>query len=383
MSRRRVLGALTAGAVLLSAGAALAATSATPGKVDKHGEVKLEGQIEELPPERIGVAELRLTGPGVSALPVAKAKRREAPAPSEPSPGAPPEASPPPEPEPEPDPTRVSFTLRTAPCNLPGGSCTVLPNGSWTVRLFEVDRATEPREVERGEPTTFVVDVPALAPQDVTAALSGRTVTVQWARGGGEDRLVEPDVRWTVDDGEGRTSSVGPEACAEGRCSVTLEYPTDVSGARTFTLAAQRPGSTPPTTVTAAGEVVVPAPPSPSASPGGTGRATARSFGQGFAPGLGLPKLPPLPKASAPSVAAPLLPDTFDERLDYGDEFEDGTGVPEPQAAPPGREGVLRSTGGLLDNEDAMRGLAGAMVLMMAGAHLRTWLAGMGTDDLA
>jgi hypothetical protein len=304
----------------------------------------------------------------------------------------------------------VTFPLRTAPCNLTEESCpaaTVLANGTWTVQLFEVDRAADAPEVERGAASTFVVDVPAFPPQDVTATIEARTVTVAWARGVGPDQdLLEPDVRWTVDDGQGRTAIVAPEACVDGRCSAALTYPDDASGPRSFTVAAARPGTAAPTVTPAEGEVVVPAVPgapsagptagapdgatpgapgAPGAAPGGEGQATAQSFAQGFnnfAPSLGLPKLPPLPETTAPSVAGPLVADEFDPTLG----FEDRTvreAVPGAVAAPPGREGVLTSSGGgLLGDEQAVRSLAAAMVLLMGGAHLRTWLAGTRPTDL-
>lgn len=375
--RRSLPAVLLAGGLLLLGASPAAASSTTgPATVTEHGEVALSGTIEEPTTERVtGVAELRLTGPGADAVPVARSAR--------PTPQ-----------EPRRDPATVAFPLTTAPCNLPGDRCTggaVLPNGSWTVQLFEVDRAAGAPDVERGEPTVVVVDVPALPPQDVTATLEGRTVTVAWARGvGPRQGLVEPDVRWTVDDGAGRTVAAGPEACTDGRCSVGVQYPGDASGSRTFTVSASRPGSAPATPTQAAEPVVVPAVPgAPSSSPsgapggGGTGQATAQSFTRGlgsFAPGLGLPTLPPpLPP---PPVTAPQVADTFAPTLGFEDRSEvvPEDDVPEPQAAP-GRESVLRSTGGPL-GESAVRGVAGALVMLMAGAHLRTWLSTTRPTDL-
>lgn len=365
--------------LLLSAGPAAASTTTAPAQVTEHGEVALSGVIEEPPAEQTGVAELRLSGPGATAVPVARSAR--------PSPE-----------QPRRDPSRVSFSLLTAPCNLPVDLCaegTVLPNGAWTVQLFEVERPGGDAEVERGAASTFVVDVPAFRPQDVTAVLEGRTVTVRWARGVGPDRsLVEPDVRWTVDDGRGRSLTVDPVACVGARCSAVLRYPDGAApGRRSFTVAAARPGSAAPAVSPAEGEVVVPPVPrpggsapgspagpsaagSPDAEPAGSGQATAQSFAQefgSFAPGLGLPGLPQPP--GTPPVDAPQVADTFGPTLGYEDRFEDGP-VPEPQAAPRGRESVLTSSGGLLDDEVAVRSVAGALVLLLAGAHLRTWLAG-------
>lgn len=362
---RRRLTAAVAAVVLLTGGAAAASSTSAPERLTEHGEpVMLTGVIEEPPAERTGVAELRLTGPGVQGVAVARSAQRSAQ-------------------DPDRDPAQVSFPLKTAPCNLPGDVCSggaVLPNGTWTLRLFEVDRPADQPEVERGEPTTFVVDVPALPPQDVTASLEGRTVTVAWARRVGPEKgFVEPDVRWTVGDGTGRAVTVGPEACTDGRCSTTFVYADDASGARTFTVAAGRPGDSPPTATRAEGSVVVPvvpgARPSPTAD-GGSGQATARSLGQGlgsFAPGA--PAVPALPQAP-PSVTPPQVADTFDPTLTYDDQLQPESGVPEPQAAPPsdGRGGVLTSNDALLDDGVA-RSLAGALLLLLVAAHLRAWLA--------
>lgn len=399
--RRRRLSRAAAAAtgllvLLLTATPALASTLTVPPPVTAHGELTLSGVIEEAPAERTGVAELRLTPPGTDVPAVAVARSQQ------PSPA-----------NPRSDPARVSFVLTTAPCNLPTDGCkdgAVLPNGTFTLQLFEVDRGPARPEVERGTAATFVVDVPAGTPEDVKAAIDGRQVTVGWARGVGPDRtLVEPDVRWTVDDGKGRSVAVGPEACSAGTCTAVLRYPDGASGSRRYTVVASRPGTAAPTASAASSEVVVPvvagAPSegaagpgsspgasagpgagagAPGATPGSTGisgAATAQSFAQGFssfAPSLGLPKLPGLPETTAPSVAEP---DTFDRTLRYDGELDAETGPPDPVAAPQGRDGVLTSTGGLLGDEQVLRSLAGALLLLLTGAHLRTWLARTRAED--
>jgi hypothetical protein len=131
--------------------------------------------------------------------------------------------------------------------------------------------------------------------------------------------------------------------------------------------------------------VVPGAAPSPTAADGGSGQATARSLGQtlgGFAPGASLPPLSGPPStAPDPSVAAPQVADTFAPELGYDDRVVEDLVVPEAQAAPRGRGGVLTdATGGLLGDEAVARSLAGALVLLMSGAHLRTWLTGSRTE---
>jgi hypothetical protein len=399
-------------AVGLTAGPAAAASAVSgPATVTEHGTFTVTGVLDE-GVNRTGVAELRVSGNGYERA-VARASR-------------------PSTREPQADPNRVSYGVATAPCTLPDaafcGGGGVLPNGRYAVRLFEVDRPPDGGQVERGQsagggtPFSVLVDVPALRPEDVTAALSGRTVTVSWARGVGADRsLVEPDVRWVVSDNVGRSAPAGPGACSGGTCRATLTYPDDEAGPRTFTVTASRPCegcANSGTSSTPTAPVVVPVVPGATPGPGdrepspgsgsgqpgsggsagtgsggsggtagtgggsggtggtGTGTADPSAFARGFSsfePKLGLPKLPPLPQADAPAVAAPLLPDgTFDDELDYGRE-RPLEALEEPSASR-GRESVLRSTEGLPVSEELVRGVAAALVLVLSGAHLRTWL---------
>ncbi|HWG93992.1 MAG TPA: hypothetical protein VNU66_07195, partial [Mycobacteriales bacterium] len=253
------------------------------------------------------------------------------------------------------------------------------------------------------------------------------TVTVTWARAVGPDRsLVEPDVRWSVSDGVARTEQVAPSACTGGTCKAVFTYPDGESGPRSYTVSATRPCSgcsNGPTSSTPTQPVVVPvvpgatpstpgaspepgSSPSPGSSPGapssggttggtsgGTGRPApstggsgvadpgsfARSFGS-FSAKLGLPKLPPLPEAQSPAVAAPQLPDgTFEDSLDYGArELDDDAEAPEVAS---GRGGTLTSTEGPLGDEQLVRGVAAALVLVLSGAHLRAWLGRTEPDE--
>lgn len=296
-----------------------------------------------------------------------------------------------------PDDGQLRLLLKTACPTDPGEACAEgLPgaNGRWLVRQSGVSG---------GEEIPFFLRIGGAAPADVTATLDGRTATVSWAPSR------EPDVvGWDVGDGAGN-QRVTPEACDDTRCSTTFGYPASQGGQRAFTVQAVRPTgveqpvevagpaatsapvslpapATPPPSAGPSGPAPGGGATGPSAAPGTGGAATAQSFGQGFgsfSPSLGLPKMPPLPETTAPAVAGPQVADTFEPTLGYDDsrEAETGTDDEDDVAAPRGREGTLTSTGGVLDDEQLMRSLAGALVLLMSGAHLRTWLGRTGPDD--
>jgi uncharacterized membrane protein YgcG len=95
-------------------------------------------------------------------------------------------------------------------------------------------------------------------------------------------------------------------------------------------------------------------------------RAFALTF-KAFGPKLGIPKLPPLP-ATQPAVA---LPDgTFEGTLGYKDVVTREK-VSAPQAAADRVTDVVDSA---LDSDQFLRSLAGALILLLAAAHLRRWL---------
>jgi hypothetical protein len=103
-------------------------------------------------------------------------------------------------------------------------------------------------------------------------------------------------------------------------------------------------------------------------------RAFALTF-KAFAPKLGIPKLPPLPAAQGPSVA-PLPDGTYEKTLGYGSKDVVTTEkVSAPQAA---ARRVTGAVGSALDSDQFLRFMAGALILMLAAAHLRRWL---GTHD--
>lgn len=102
--------------------------------------------------------------------------------------------------------------------------------------------------------------------------------------------------------------------------------------------------------------------------------AERQAFSRGFSafgPKLGIPKLPPLPQSSgqAPAVAEPLADGTFEESLG----FEDQVLQEEVQTLNPGRR-VTSAVSAALDSERLASSTAGALILLLAGAHLRRWI---------
>ena len=99
--------------------------------------------------------------------------------------------------------------------------------------------------------------------------------------------------------------------------------------------------------------------------------AQRKAFALGFSsfgPKLGIPKLPPLPQ-QAPAIAPELADGTYEPTLGFEDqvvtERVESTG---PTAA------VRNVVGSALDSERLATSTAGALLLLLAGAHLRRWL---------
>jgi hypothetical protein len=306
------------------------------------------------------------------------------------------------------DPAATTDRARSLSAELDTGACGqgavcgsgTAPNGSWEVQLVAV-RPPELGGEERVLATAaLVLDVAARTPAGVRAEVTApRQVTVSWVRG------TEPDLlRWQVSDGAGVSKDVEPDGACDGdRCSATFGYGGAEGGTRTFAVAATRacagdgcapvlsaPASSGAVDITAVGSSAAPgspgAPP-PAAAPGtstGTGTADTRSLGLGlgsFGPTLPAPVLPALPQP--PSVAAPeVAPDGFEGTLGYEDRVE-VEALPDDAVEPSGRRAaVATTTGTLLGNEELARGLAGGLVLLLGGAHLRTWLARAPRDEL-
>lgn len=130
----------------------------------------------------------------------------------------------------------------------------------------------------------------------------------------------------------------------------------------------------------------------PGPSPQGTGtsgvpavaidQAGADAFAltfKAFGPKIGLPKLPPLP---AVGVALPAVAQEADGAFDPQLPFEEQVveeRVPTTALGPAQR--ITRTVGAAVDSERLARGVAGGLVLLLLGAHLRRWLA-QGPADL-
>ncbi len=100
--------------------------------------------------------------------------------------------------------------------------------------------------------------------------------------------------------------------------------------------------------------------------------AQRKAFALGFSafgPKLGIPKLPPLPQSQAPAIA-PLADGTYAPTLGFEDQVLTER-VPVAQSP---TERVSAVVGTALDSERLVRSTAGALVLLLAGAHLRRWL---------
>lgn len=384
------VGVAATAALLLAAGAAWASGSVQvpPGPVTAAGTVALAATATA---DEKGSLELRVTAPpdatGKAPAPVAAA----AAGPAKPTDGD----------------RTLKYGLTTTPCNLvpPCGKGATAPNGTWTAALVETFPAGPERVLDS---RTFVLDLTAAPPADVTATLAGtpgqaRTVTVRWARG------PEPDLlRWDVTDGAGRSQRVDlpqdPKAAspcdAQGVCSTTLTYRPVETGSRTYSVTATRAcatkGCTPtPSAATSSPPVSLSGPAaasgSPSARPPSPAGATARGTtapgpGNGtatvlprefLAPAptsvLGAPQVPQLP---APQVAPP---------QEAAGGFQTTLNYPAPvDAAPGGRAAPSRLTstgGGLLQDQQLMQSVAGALVLALGGAHLRSWVRRAGQDS--
>ena len=105
----------------------------------------------------------------------------------------------------------------------------------------------------------------------------------------------------------------------------------------------------------------------------GSSLAQRRAFSSGFAafgPELGVPKLPPLPQGQAPSVATPLPDGTFKPTLGFQDQV-----VKERVEARGPAARVNTAVENVLDSDQLVRSTAGALLLLLAGAHLRRWIA--------
>ncbi len=137
-----------------------------------------------------------------------------------------------------------------------------------------------------------------------------------------------------------------------------------------------------PTTAPAPGAPGEPAPGTPaggdvptsgsSANPDQVAVAQRKAFATGFTafgPKLGIPKLPPLPQTPSPEVAPELADGGFAPTLGFEDQV-----VTERVEVAGSTSRVRGVVGSALDSEQLARSTAGALLLLLAGAHLRRWL---------
>jgi hypothetical protein len=90
-----------------------------------------------------------------------------------------------------------------------------------------------------------------------------------------------------------------------------------------------------------------------------------------FAPKLGAPKLPPLPKFATPTEVLP--EGTYDPLLDYG--TQGGGLVPEKVAVGGGvTSQIVDSVTAVFQGQRLFRSIALALLLLLAAGHLRLWL---------
>jgi len=274
------------------------------------------------------------------------------------------------------------------------------PNGVWTVTVTGTGTTQT-----GGAKQTFTLKVPPATPAGFSARGSGsRQVAFSWTKG------AEPDLTsYTLYDGAGKVlrDAISPAgACHGSSCSYALTYPAAAPGRHDFALTSHRRTSPTPGSATlvsparattsavlaspSASRPTVPAGPSQGAagsgpngpgSPGSSGATVVlppgdsgagRALGQtlaAFAPNLALAQLPALPDTPGPTLAeAPLPLGTYKPELPYKPVAQD----PISAAGPVQR--AAHTAVAALDTGQLLRSLAGALVLLLAGAHLRRLL---------
>jgi hypothetical protein len=295
----------------------------------------------------------------------------------------------------------LSFPLHTG-CWRRSKTCTGVapaPNGTWTVTVTDTTGS-------KGQRRTFVLAVPPATPAGFSARGSGsRQVTFNWTKG------AEPDLTsYTLYDGAGKVLRDGiskSDACHGSSCSYILTYPADAPGRHDFALTSHRstsptPGSTTlasPARATASAALASPSAARPTVaagpsqgaagsgpngpgSPGSSGATVVlppgdsgagRALGQtlsAFAPNLALAQLPALPDTPGPTLAeAPLPLGTYKPELPYKPVV-----AQDPISAAGPVQRAAHTAAAALDTGQLLRSLAGALVLLLAGAHLRRLL---------
>jgi len=295
---------------------------------------------------------------------------------------------------------RLSYHLNTA-CwtHLKCTGSVPAPNGDWTV---VVTGATGADAGAGGASQTFTLKVPPRVPAAFTARASGaRQIAFTWTKG------TEPDLTsYTLYDGAGKVARALPaaDACTGSSCSYVLTYPADAPGRHDFALTSYRRTAPTGTGTVESSKAVAgatlaapasrsrltgapgspadakapvpsaqgksPAPPAPPvqlpAGDNGSSRALGQTLAE-FAPNLAAAGLPPLPLTAGPTLAEPPLPfGTFKPALPYKPVLA------QPPARPPyALQKASNAVHTAPDTGQLVRSLAGALVLLLAGAHLR------------
>jgi len=296
----------------------------------------------------------------------------------------------------------LSYVLNTDCATFPSPKCTgsvPAPNGVWTV---VVTGATGADAGAGGASQTFTLKVPPRVPAAFTARASGaRQIAFTWTKG------TEPDLTsYTLYDGAGKVARALPaaDACTGSSCSYVLTYPADAPGRHDFALTSYRrtaptgTGTVESSKAVDGATLVAPAsrsrltgapgspadakapvpsaqgksaaPPAPPvqlpAGDNGSSRALGQTLAE-FAPNLAAAGLPPLPLTAGPTLAEPPLPfGTFKPALPYKPVL-----AQPPARLPYALQKASNAVHTALDTGQLVRSLAGALVLLLAGAHLR------------
>lgn len=207
-------------------------------------------------------------------------------------------------------------------------------------------------------PASARLDKPAPPPEPTQEPTPGGT-TSDPSGGPGSDPSTDPGSDPST--GPGGDPSSGPSS-GPGTAKGT-DPGSGSSGGGTAAGGGSGSGTAPIGTATASGG------PSADASALAQRKSFALTF-SAFGPKLGIPKLPPLPQAQAPAIAPELADGTFKPTLG----FQDQVVQERVEVAQAPTERVRSVVGTALDSERLLRSTAGALVLLLLGAHLRRWL---------
>lgn len=301
----------------------------------------------------------------------------------------------------------LTASLDTACPDWSDSPCAVAVNGTYTF-AFQAGTATSTTNVE--------LRVPPAAPSGFQASNNGTVVTFTWTPNSEPD-LMGYDI---VDNSGSDVTPGGMDAgsvCDSSGCSVSVDFGAGAQGTtRSFSVVALRhtsPGSSGSVASPDSNpqSVTFPAPPpppssGPSGSGGGSqsgsgGSGSGGSGGGGAASGGGgtghqarqlsgkhpaadlRTSLPTVTAAGAPDLPSvltevkPLPQGTYKPTLAYPDQVST---TKKTQAHASSQPQVLQDVRKVLDIGALWRSLAGAVVLLLAAAHLRDFVARVETD---